>query len=57
MIINVLNRILMAMAGVEPMLKMKRAVHAAKPRKAEDIREVYRDTMKRYPKTMALLAE
>ena len=46
------------MAGVEPMLKMKRAVHAAKPQKhAEDIRDIYRDTMKRYPKTMALLAE
>jgi hypothetical protein len=37
---------------------MKREVHAAKPRaQAEDIRDIYRDTMKRYPKTMALLAE
>jgi hypothetical protein len=30
----------------------------AKPQaKPIDIREIYRDTMKRYPRTMALLAE
>ena len=58
MIVKLLNLIIRCMAGVEPMLKMKRAVHAAKPQKhAEDIRDIYRDTMKRYPKTMALLAE
>jgi hypothetical protein len=36
----------------------KRAVPVAKPRsKPVDIRDVYRDTMKRFPQTMALLAE
>jgi hypothetical protein len=36
----------------------KRPVPVAKPRaKPVDIREVYRDTMNRFPKTMALLAE
>jgi hypothetical protein len=36
----------------------KRAVRAAKATaKRVDIRETYRDTMKRFPKTMALLAE
>jgi hypothetical protein len=40
------------------MVKTKRTILTAKPRKErEGIREVYRDTMKRYPKTMALLAE
>ncbi len=35
-----------------------KAVPVAKPRsKPVDIREVYRDTMTRYPQTMALLAE
>jgi hypothetical protein len=58
LIVKFLTRIFSRMAGVEPMLKMKREVHAAKPRaQAEDIRDIYRDTMKRYPKTMALLAE
>lgn len=38
--------------------KAKRAVPVAKPRaKPVDISDVYRDTMKRFPKTMALLAE
>jgi len=51
------------MIGAEPMLKYapkarKRPVRAAKAiAKRVDIRETYRDTMKRYPKTMALLAE
>jgi hypothetical protein len=51
------------MAGAEPMLKYvettdKRVVPIAKPRrKPMDIKEVYRDTMKRFPETMALLAE
>jgi len=36
----------------------KRPARVAKPAaKAVDIRKTYRDTMKRYPKTMALLAE
>jgi hypothetical protein len=36
----------------------KRAVPVAKPRaEPVDIRDVYRDTVKRFPKTMALLAE
>jgi uncharacterized protein with von Willebrand factor type A (vWA) domain len=36
----------------------KRPVRAAKAKtKPIDIRETYRDTMKRFPKTMALLAE
>jgi hypothetical protein len=36
----------------------KRPVPVAKPTaKRVDIRETYRDTMKRFPKTMALLAE
>ena len=35
----------------------KRPVRVAKAAKRVDIRETYRDTMKRYPKTMALLAE
>lgn len=36
----------------------KRPVPVAKPQaKRVDIRETYRDTMKRFPKTMALLAE
>ena len=36
----------------------KRAVPVAKPTaEAVDVRKVYRDTMKRFPKTMALLAE
>lgn len=36
----------------------RRAVPVAKPRaKSVEIRETYRDTMKRFPKTMALLAE
>ena len=38
--------------------KAKRAVPVAKPNsKPVDARKVYRDTMKRFPKTMALLAE
>lgn len=36
----------------------KRPFPTAKPRSEPvDIRAVYRDTMKRYPQTMALLAE
>lgn len=36
----------------------KRAVPVAKAKaKPVDIREIYRDTMKRFSKTMALLAE
>lgn len=36
----------------------KRAIPVAKPTaKRVDIRETYRDTMNRFPKTMALLAE
>lgn len=36
----------------------KRPVPVAKANaKSVDIRDVYRDTMKRFPKTMALLAE
>jgi hypothetical protein len=36
----------------------KRPVPVAKPRtKQIEIRDVYHDTMNRYPKTMALLAE
>jgi hypothetical protein len=36
----------------------KRPIHVAKTTaKRVEIRETYRDTMKRYPKTMALLAE
>jgi hypothetical protein len=47
-----------AMAGDIQMLKTKRPIPVAKPRKeVEDIHSIYRDTMKRFPKTMALLAE
>jgi hypothetical protein len=51
------------MIGAEPMLKFaekaaRRPVPKARPAaKPEDILAVYRDTMKRYPETMALLAE
>ena len=51
------------MTGAEPMLKYapkarKRPVPIAKrDAKPVDIRDTYRDTMKRFPKTMALLAE
>lgn len=49
--------------GAEPMLKAapkarKRPTRAAKANaKRVEVRETYRDTMKRYSKTMALLAE
>lgn len=50
--------IIRVMAGVAPMLKTKRPVPKAKPRaEAISLRDVYQDTMRRFPKTMALLAE
>lgn len=58
MIVNVLRVMFSAMAGDIQMLKTKRPIPVAKPRKeVEDIHSIYRDTMKRFPKTMALLAE
>lgn len=40
------------------MLNTKRPIPKAKPREEKvDLRAVYQDTMKRFPKTMALLAE
>jgi len=54
LIIKVFGIIIAAMT----MLKMKRPVPKARPREeAVSLSLVYRDTMKRYPKTMALLAE
>ena len=58
LIINIFRRIFTDMAGATAMLKMKRSVPKARPRdEAVSLSTVYRDTMKRYPKTMALLAE
>jgi len=52
--IKVFRRIIGAMATNAT----KRSVHIARTLKdVEDIHAIYRDTMRRYPKTMALLAE